>query len=62
MEKNPQVFVTKLDPRVTERDLEHKFGKVGDIKNIRMRGGFAFVVKDNSNFRNSKIIEMPKEQ
>lgn len=44
MEKNPQIFITKLDPRVTEKDLTYKFGKVGDIKNVRIRGSFAFLV------------------
>jgi RNA recognition motif-containing protein len=44
MEKNPQIFITKLDPRITEKDLSHKFGKIGEIKSIRIRGSFAFLV------------------
>jgi hypothetical protein len=64
MEKNPQIFIAKLDSRVTVKDLEYKFGKVGDIKNIRMRKGYAFLVKiiKLKFFRIMKITETQKEQ
>lgn len=46
MEKNPQIFITKLDSKVSEKDLSSKFGKIGDIKSIRIRGSFAFLVNN----------------
>jgi hypothetical protein len=43
-ENNTQIFIAKLSQQVTERDLESKFSKYGDIKNIQLRRGFAFIV------------------
>ena len=39
----PQVFVTRLDKYVTKRDLEREFNKFGDIKNLTLKIGYAFI-------------------
>ena len=39
----PKIFITKLQPYVREHDIEKEFGKFGKIKNINMKGTFAFV-------------------
>ena len=39
----PQVFITKLRYYVTKRDLEKEFGKFGDIKNLTLKKGYAFI-------------------
>lgn len=42
--KNSQIFIARLHPRVNESDLRYKFEKFGDIKDIRLKPGFAFIV------------------
>lgn len=42
--ESTQIFIAKLTPQVTEKDLDSKFSKFGDIKNIQLRRGFAFIV------------------
>jgi RNA recognition motif-containing protein len=39
----PKIFITKLSPSVTERDIEKEFKKFGEIKNINLKRGYAFV-------------------
>ena len=39
----PKIFVTKLSYRVTKRDLEREFGRFGDIKNLKLKKGYAFI-------------------
>lgn len=39
----PKIFITKLSPQVTERDIEKEFSDFGDIKKINLKRGFAFV-------------------
>ncbi len=39
----PQIFVTKLSPQVTRKDLEREFGKYGEIKNSKLKRGYAFI-------------------
>lgn len=43
-DKNAQIFIAKLHPRITERDLKYKFNKFGEIKDIRLKSGYAFIV------------------
>jgi hypothetical protein len=43
--QNSQVFIAKIHPRVTAQDLKYKFSKCGDIKDIRLKKGFAFIVR-----------------
>jgi len=42
--KNSQIFIARLHPKVTEKDLKYKFSKYGDIKDIRLKPGYAFIV------------------
>lgn len=39
----PQIFITKLSQSVTERDLEKEFSKFGQIKNLNLKRGYAFI-------------------
>ena len=39
----PQIFVTKLSSKVTKRDLEREFRKFGDIRNLNIKKGYAFI-------------------
>ena len=39
----PKIFITKLSPQVTERDIEKEFSDFGEIKKINLKRGFAFV-------------------
>ncbi len=41
---NSQIFIAKLHPRVTSQDLKYKFSKCGNIKDIRVKPGYAFIV------------------
>jgi RNA recognition motif-containing protein len=40
-----QIFIAKIHPRVTERDLKYKFKKFGEIQDVRLKRGYAFIVK-----------------
>jgi hypothetical protein len=69
IEENNQIFIAKLHPDVTERDIRFKFSKYGHILDIRMKKGFAFVVKIfiillNANFftRISQLWKKPTKQ
>jgi RNA recognition motif-containing protein len=42
--ENSQVFIAKLHPRVSAQDLKYKFQKCGNIKDIRVKPGYAFIV------------------
>jgi RNA recognition motif-containing protein len=42
--KNSQIFIAKLHPSVNEKDLKYKFQKFGDVKDIRLKTGYAFIV------------------
>jgi len=49
----PQVFVTKLSPRVTVKDLLREFGRFGRIRNLKLKRGYAFIEyydKDKSKY------------
>ena len=39
----PKIFITKLSPQVSERDIEKEFREYGQIKKINLKRGFAFV-------------------
>lgn len=39
----PKIFITKLSPQVTEKDIEKEFKVYGNIKNINLKRGYAFV-------------------
>lgn len=44
MSNGTRVFVGGLSHRVRERDLERFFQKIGRVKDIAMKNGYAFVV------------------
>ena len=39
----PKIFITKLSPQVTERDIDKEFSEYGEIKKVNLKRGFAFV-------------------
>lgn len=43
----PKIFITKLSPSVSERDIEKVFKDFGDIKKINLKRGYAFVEYSN---------------
>jgi len=43
----PKIFITKLAPSVSERDIEKVFKEFGDIKKINLKRGYAFVEYSN---------------
>ncbi len=44
--KNSQIFIARLHPRVSEKDLKYKFSKYGEIRDIRLKPGYAFIVRN----------------
>ena len=42
-EKNTQIFVAKLASGIREKDLEYEFRRFGNIKNIQLKRGYAFI-------------------
>ena len=46
-EKNLQIFIAKLNPRVREKDLDYSFSKYGNIKHMLIKSGYAFIEYDN---------------
>jgi RNA recognition motif-containing protein len=47
MSNNKQIFIRGIPSTVTEKDLSYKFEKYGDILDISLKRGFAFMVKYN---------------
>lgn len=39
-----QIFIGKLAWKAREEDLREKFEQFGDIKNVNLKRGFAFIV------------------
>ena len=39
----PKIFITKLSPQVSEKDIEKEFKVFGEIKKINLKRGYAFV-------------------
>ena len=39
----PKIFITKLSHQVTEKDIEKEFKIFGEIRNINLKKGYAFV-------------------
>lgn len=42
-EHNPQIFIAKLSPSVTEDDISHQFNRYGKIRNLQLKRGYAFL-------------------
>ena len=39
----PKIVITKLSPEISQRDIEKEFSVYGQIKNINLKRGYAFV-------------------
>ena len=39
----PKIFITKLSPEIRQRDIEKEFSVYGQIKNINLKRGYAFI-------------------
>ncbi len=62
-QSNTQIFIARLHPRVTQQDIKYKFQKYGDIKDIRLKPGYAFVVNKKLNIlRTSNLQKTPRKQ
>jgi len=48
--KNPQVYVGGLSRRTRTEDLEKSFGKYGKIRDISIKGKYAFIVSTSISF------------
>lgn len=46
-EKSNQIFIAKLTTSTREKDLEYEFRRYGNIRNIQLKRGFAFVEYDD---------------
>ena len=58
----PQIFVTKLSSRVTKRDLDREFGKYGDIRNLNLKKGYAFIEYYNKEDAKYAIRELDNKK
>jgi arginine/serine-rich splicing factor 4/5/6 len=43
MSKSTQIFIAKLSSNIREKDLDYEFRRFGNIKNIQLKRGYAFV-------------------
>ena len=41
--RNPQIYIAKLSIDVRKRDLEDRFLRYGDIKEVQLKNGFGFI-------------------
>ena len=58
----PQIFVTKLNSRVTKRDLDREFGKYGEIRNLKLKKGYAFIEYYNKKDAKYAIRELDNKK
>jgi RNA recognition motif-containing protein len=58
----PQIFVTKLSPRVTKRDLNREFGRFGEIRNLKLKKGYAFIEYCNKEDAKCAIKELHNQK
>jgi RNA recognition motif-containing protein len=61
MSNGTRVFVGGLSHRVRERDLERFFQKIGRVKDIAMKNGYAFVVSVHIYFNLFSVWEVVQE-
>jgi arginine/serine-rich splicing factor 4/5/6 len=57
-EKGAQIFIAKLDSSVREKDIDYEFRRYGNIKNILLKRGFAFVEYEDQKDAEEAIKEM----
>ena len=58
----PKIFVTKLSYRDTKRDLEREFGRFGDIRNLKIKKGYAFIEYYNKDDAKDAIRELNNQK
>ena len=58
----PQIFVTKLSSRVTKKDLDREFGKFGEIRNLKIKRGYAFIEYYNKEDAKYAIKELDNKK
>ena len=58
----PQIFVTKLSSTVTKRDLDREFGKYGEIRNLNLKKGYAFIEYYNKEDAKYAIRELDNKK
>ena len=58
----PKIFVTKLSYRDTKRDLEREFGRFGDIRNLKLKKGYAFIEYYNKDDAKDAIRELNNQK
>ena len=44
-DKNPQVYLAPITPRMEMRDIEERFARFGPIRDIQIKRGFGFIVR-----------------
>lgn len=42
-DRNPQIFIAKLSPSLTEDDIDYEFRRFGKIKRQQLKRGYAFI-------------------
>ena len=58
----PQIFVTKLSSRVTKKDLDREFSKFGEIRNLKIKRGYAFIEYYNKDDAKYAIKELDNKK
>lgn len=58
----PKIFITKIQRYVTERDIEKEFEQFGKIKNINLKGTFAFVEYYNKDDAREAIRQLDNKK
>lgn len=60
--ENSKIFVTKLSYRITKRDLEREFGRFGQIRNLQLKKGYAFIDYYNKEDAKEAIKELNNQK
>ena len=60
--ENSKIFVTKLSYRITKRDLEREFGRFGQIRNLQLKKGYAFIDYYNKEDAKDAIKELNNQK
>lgn len=60
-DKKTQIFIGKLHPEVTERDLEYEFKRFGTLKEVSVKKGYAFISYETTEEAEKAIEKMNGE-
>ncbi len=47
-DKNPQIYLAPITPRMEMRDIEERFIRYGPIRDIQIKRGYGFIVSEES--------------